>query len=250
MWAGARRTALAAFAAGVAWQIGPAGSWLPPLRPRRLSGAGDAGTVAVTFDDGPDPYGTPAVLDALDALGWTATFFVLGTQVRRDPGLLREVAARGHDVALHGDDHRYLIARPPWAVRSDLARGAGTVGDVLGQAPRWWRPPYGVLSGPALTAARRLGLAPVIWTAWGRDWRASASPTTVIRDVTAHELAGATVLLHDSDLMSAEGSWRVTVAALPLLAGQIERRGLAVRPLSEHLTGGPGTGGTVRPAPP
>lgn len=224
-----------ALAAGAAVQVGPAATWLPLFRPGRIAGAGRPTSVAVTFDDGPDGRGTPAVLDALDRAGLVATFFVLGEQVRRDPGLLRETAARGHEIALHGDGHRYLIARPPWAAGRDLRRGRGTVGDVLGVAPVWWRPPYGVLSGPALLAARGLRLRPVIWTAWGRDWRAAATPGSVLADLTRRRLAGGTLLLHDSDLMAAPGSWQTTVAALPALAERIAAEGLTARRLSEHV---------------
>jgi peptidoglycan/xylan/chitin deacetylase (PgdA/CDA1 family) len=222
-------------AAGVATaQLAPAGTWLPLLRRRltpSLAGPMAAGTVAVTFDDGPDPVGTPAVLDELDRLGWPATFFVLGEQVRRHPEVAAETVRRGHRIALHGDAHRYLVLRGPRAVDTDLRRGHDTIADHVGQPPSWWRPPYGVLSGPALMSARRLGLRPVLWSSWGRDWRRVATPRGVVRDLTSGRLDGGTVLLHDSDLMSAPGSWRTTVAALPLLAEELGRRGLTVRPL-------------------
>jgi peptidoglycan/xylan/chitin deacetylase (PgdA/CDA1 family) len=218
-----------------ALQVGPAGSWLPALRPASLRGLGDPASLALTFDDGPDPAGTPAVLQALDRLRWPATFFLLGQQVRRDRGLCREIARRGHEIALHGDDHRYLIARPPRAAYEDMARGRDTVEEATGTAPIWWRPPYGVLSGPALVAARRLGLRPMIWTSWGRDWRPGLTPAEVADTVMGRPLAGATVLLHDSDLMSSRGSWRTTVAALPLLADAATAGGLAARTLSMHL---------------
>ena len=62
--------------------------------------------VALTFDDGPDPDGTPGVLDALDAAGLKATFFMVGEQVKAAPALAGEVAKRGHEIALHGATHR------------------------------------------------------------------------------------------------------------------------------------------------
>src|SRR4029077_10585409 len=71
----------------------------------RLSGVGDPTHVALTFDDGPDPVSTPPLLDALEALGWNATFFCLGSQVRRSPGLTKELVSRGHELAVHGDSH-------------------------------------------------------------------------------------------------------------------------------------------------
>jgi peptidoglycan/xylan/chitin deacetylase (PgdA/CDA1 family) len=212
-------------------QIGPAGTWLPPLRrllAPGLCGPMPAATVAITFDDGPHPLGTPAVLDELDRLGWSATFFVVGAQVRRFPDVVAETLRRGHRVELHGDEHRYLIARPPWAAFADLQRGLDTVAEASGQAPTWWRPAYGVLSGPSLLAASRLGLTPVLWSAWGRDWRAAATAESVVRDLEAGQLAGGTILLHDSDAMSDPDSWRATVAALPLLAERLAERGLTV----------------------
>lgn len=220
--------------AAAAVQLAPAAAWLPAVRrllTPRLTGPMPPGSVALTFDDGPDPGGTPAVLDALDALGWPATFFMLGSQLRRHPDIGEEVVRRGHQVALHGDRHDYLIARTPGAAASDLRLGRDTVATVTGSVPVWWRPPYGVLSGPALLTARRMGLRPVLWSSWGRDWRAEATPRSVVADLTAGTVDGGTLLLHDSDVTSAPGSWRTTVAALPLLAEWLSSRTIAVRPL-------------------
>ncbi|MHB1533621.1 MAG: polysaccharide deacetylase family protein, partial [Acidimicrobiales bacterium] len=180
-----------------------------------LAGVGDPGHVALTFDDGPDRTSTPEFLDVLDALGWKATFFLLGSQVSRDPGLAAEVAARGHDVGVHGDRHtNHLRATLP-TVLGDLRQGRRRVEDATGRAVHWVRPPYGAVSAASLVAARRLGLQTVLWTSWGRDWRAVATPVTVAADVSATWWPGATVLLHDSDITSAPGSWRATLGALP-----------------------------------
>lgn len=214
----------------------PAGTWLPAVRRvlPALASPMPAGTVAITFDDGPHPDGTAAVLDALDALGWHATFFMLGDAARRYPDVAREVALRGHGIALHGDEHRYLLLRTPGDAFADLHRSAETVADVTGVQPRWWRPPYGVLSGAGLVAARRLGLRPVLWSAWGEDWKPGATPEHVAWTVFESRLSGGTILLHDSDEHSVSGAWRTTVGALPLLAAELERRRLAVRPLPDR----------------
>jgi len=231
------RWLLAGAVAGAAVQVGPAATWLPGARRAlapSLLGRGAAASVALTFDDGPHPDGTPAVLDALDDLGWTATFFVLGSQARRYPDVVRETAQRGHEIALHGDVHRYLIARSPWTAYDDLRRARDTVSDLVQVEPRWWRPPYGVLSGPGLLAAQRLGLRPVLWSAWGRDWRVDATAASVVADLSQQPLPGATLLLHDSDVTSAPGSWRTTVGALPRLAPHVRAAGLRPHALSEH----------------
>lgn len=221
----------AVLGAAAAAQIVPAGTWLPGLRSvltPSLCGPMPADRVALTFDDGPHPEGTIAVLDELDQLGWHATFFVVGSQVRRYPDVVAETLRRGHAVELHGDDHRYTIARTPWGIAEDLKRGRDTVAEATGRAPQWWRPAYGVMSGPSYLAARRVGLRPVLWSAWGRDWRAAATPESIVRDLEAGRPAGGTLLLHDSDEMSDPGSWRTTVAALPLLAERLAERRLTV----------------------
>src|SRR5207342_702250 len=86
-----------------------------------LRRAGAAG-VALTFDDGPHPQGTPATLAALDAAGARATFFLVGEQVRAYPALAAEIVAAGHAVAVHGDRHRNLLRVPPRALTADLDR--------------------------------------------------------------------------------------------------------------------------------
>jgi peptidoglycan/xylan/chitin deacetylase (PgdA/CDA1 family) len=205
--------------------------WLPAL-----AGVGRPGHVALSFDDGPDPASTPAFLDALDGLGWRATFFMLGSMVRRAPALAAEVASAGHEVAVHGDQHRSHLWRSPRDVATDLERAAAVVAEATGRQPGWFRPPYGELSTWSLVAACRQGLRPVLWTTWGRDWRARATPGTVVADVGRHLAPGATVLLHDSDCTSAPGSWRSTLGSLPALADLFAARGLEAGPVGDHAS--------------
>ena len=223
--------ALAAWAA-------PWASALEPVRPAlfpRLAGLGAPGGVALTFDDGPDPRGTPAVLEHLDRLGWRATFFLLGSMARRNPGLAAEVAAAGHEVAVHGFAHRTHLLRHPGRLVDDVRRGRDAGAEATGRAPAMFRPPYGTVSAGTLVAARAAGLRLVLWSSWGRDWRAGITPDDVAADLRRGLRPGATILLHDSDCTSAPGSWRTTAAALPRLADDLAARGLAVRTLAEHL---------------
>jgi peptidoglycan/xylan/chitin deacetylase (PgdA/CDA1 family) len=177
---------------------------------------------------------TPRFLRLLEARQVSATFFLLGTQVARAQGLAAELAAAGHEIALHGHEHRCLLARGPRSTYEDLARARDIVAAATGRIPRWWRPPYGVLTGPALRAARRLGLTPLLWTAWGRDWTSTATPDTVYRTVTRTLRGGGTILLHDSDVTSAPGSWQATLGALPRLLDHCQDQGLRVGPMAEH----------------
>jgi peptidoglycan/xylan/chitin deacetylase (PgdA/CDA1 family) len=235
MNAGARLALAAAVSVG-ALHARPMATAHGPLRrfSPRFVGRGRTGGVALTFDDGPDPLGTPAVLSELERLGWTATFFLLGSQVRAFADTARRVAAAGHEIAVHGDLHRSHLIRTPRDVRRDMARALADISEVTGSRPRWYRAPYGHFSAGTMRAAAALGLEPIVWTAWGCDWRAGPADE-VLRHVVRGLDDGGTVLLHDSDCTSAPGSWRTTVAALPLLAAEFDRRGLAVRPLRDHL---------------
>jgi peptidoglycan-N-acetylglucosamine deacetylase len=191
-----------------------------------------ANTVALTFDDGPHPQGTPAVLEILLEAGVHATFFLVGEQVLRSPALAGEIVAAGHAVALHGHRHRNLLRLTPAAVEADLDRGADTVTAHTGTGLALHRPPYGIYSWPALRAVRDRGLSPILWSRWGHDWRRLTTPARIAAEVTRHLVAGDVLLLHDADDYSARGSWRNTVAALPRILDAIAARGLGVAPLA------------------
>ncbi|MEU7423292.1 polysaccharide deacetylase family protein [Streptomyces sp. NPDC040750] len=232
-----RTAAVALPAAVAAAHIAPAATWLPavrlPLFPG-LSGTGRRRHVAFTFDDGPDPESTPRFLDALDGLGVRATFFVLGAHVVRHPALLRETVERGHEVGVHGWTHdrpwRPAFTRDAEAV----ARAVHVVHDLTGHRPRWYRPPYGILTTGRWAAARRAGLRTVLWSAWGKDWTADATPDSVRARVVADLRGGGTVLLHDSDRHSAPGCWQSALGALPGIVEDCRSAGLTVGPLREH----------------
>lgn len=232
--------ALAAGVAGAAVLVGqllPATSSLRRTRNRflpALAGVGAPGHIALTFDDGPDPCSTPAFLDALDELEYRATFFMLASMASESPELVGEVARRGHEVAVHGSRHSNHLRRGPMWVSQDMNAARDVLAELSGAEPRWVRPPYGAISAATLWAAKRARLRPVLWTTWGRDWRGVATRESIVDDVSATLVPGATVLLHDSDCTSAVGSWKATLAALPVLAERWAASGLTVGPLSEH----------------
>jgi len=231
--------AAAAVAAGcvAVAHAGPGVTALAPIRRRffpRLSGQGRPDHVALTFDDGPDPAWTPAFLEVLATWRARATFFMLGSMAASAPGLAAEIAAAGHEVAVHGWAHQYTVLRGPRAVADDLARARDAVAAAAGVRPRFYRPPYGVLSAGALAAARRLGLTPVLWTCWGREWTRGATPRSVWATLGGNLTGGATVLLHDSDCTSPPGSAAAALGALPLLLEECAVRRLVAGPVREH----------------
>jgi peptidoglycan-N-acetylglucosamine deacetylase len=218
-----------ALGAAAAWSLPAPAPHAPALCsllgiPRRSEAA--EGAVVLTFDDGPHPEGTPAILEALAREGARATFFLVGEQVERRPALAAEIVAAGHEVALHGHRHRILLRLAPAAARDDLERGADVIESATGRAPAFYRPPYGIFSWPALEHARSRGWQPLLWSRWGRDWRGSATAESISALAGDHAEPGDVILLHDADFYSAQGSHRRTAAALPLLLETLKRRGL------------------------
>jgi len=189
---------------------------------RTGSGAG----WALTFDDGPHAKGTPAVLEILAGRRVTATFFLVGEQVLRNPSLAQEIVAEGHRVGLHCHRHRNLLRLAPWQVREDIASAQAAIEDATGVSPALYRPPYGILNATALRLAQRAGRRTLLWSHWGRDWQASATPESIAARVTDGAGEGSVLLLHDADDYSAPGSWRRTVLALPRVLDTLAERGL------------------------
>ncbi len=187
--------------------------------------------VALTFDDGPHPQGTPAVLETLRSAGARATFFLVGEQIARAPALAAEVAAAGHSVALHCDRHRNMLRLTPWQVRDDIERAFERIVSATGVEPVLHRAPYGVYSGGGLWAVRRRGLRPLLWTHWGRDWEPGATAGSIAQLTSRDLREGSVILLHDADTYSSPGSWRRTVEALPRLLEAAQQAGLAFRSL-------------------
>jgi peptidoglycan/xylan/chitin deacetylase (PgdA/CDA1 family) len=224
------KAALGAGALGLAAWAGPApAAHVPALCralgiARRLDLAPRA--VGLTFDDGPHPEGTPAVLDALAAAGAQATFFVVGEQLRAHPAVAREIVAAGHRLAVHGDRHLCTSLRTPRALRADLDRCAALVEELSGTATTRYRPPFGIFSPLALAEARRRGWTPLLWSAWGRDWRADATAAAIADRATRSLTPGDVILLHDADHYSAAGSWRRTARALPAILDALAARDL------------------------
>jgi peptidoglycan/xylan/chitin deacetylase (PgdA/CDA1 family) len=187
---------------------------------------------ALTFDDGPDPDGTPAILDALDAAGVRATFFLVGEQLMRHHAIAREAAARGHELALHCFEHVAQDTLRPQAARDDIARALGAFEAATGRRPRFFRPPYGRFSDASYDACRHLGLEPVYWSSWGMDWE--PIPAERVADLVLRDLSnGAIVLLHDSVRYGHRPDCAPTASAVSAIAARAEELGVPLAPLAE-----------------
>jgi peptidoglycan-N-acetylglucosamine deacetylase len=181
--------------------------------------------LALTFDDGPHPVTTRAVLELLAQRGHKATFFVLGQKALLFPDVVREIHEAGHTLGVHGHSHPWLYAlRAPSAVAEDIARAQAAVERAAGVRPHLFRPPIGRVSPRVAAGARRAGVITVAWTVRGLDGVSMTRPEDVIRRVSKKLRDGAIVLLHDA---AEEGDFEpASVQCLPRLLDEIERRGL------------------------
>jgi peptidoglycan/xylan/chitin deacetylase (PgdA/CDA1 family) len=200
---------------------------LAPLFGIGLSTPGGAG-VALTFDDGPHPQATPAVLNLLEKHGVRATFFLVGEQVQRRPELAREIVDAGHTVGIHCYRHRSLLRLQPREVREDLTRAAATIEDATAKRLHLYRPPYGRFALAALVHARRSHWRCVLWSLDSQDWHPDATVSSIEARIGSGLRSGDVLVFHDADFYGPPLSWRLTVTALPGVLDELNRRNMAL----------------------
>jgi len=189
--------------------------------------------VSLTFDDGPEPRWTAAVLDALGEAGARATFFVLAAKAAREPALVARALAEGHEVGLHGDRHLRHTEHDRATIEADTDAALRRL-DVLGVQPTLWRLPWGRAAVWTPDVARERGLRIVGWDADTHDWRGDAAAAML--DAVAADLRdGCIVLAHDG---LGPGATRdgcgETVALVGALARLAAERGLGCVPVGEN----------------
>lgn len=198
----------------------------PAVRTRpilELSGAPGAPAVGsqmvLTFDDGPDPRYTPGILDTLARYGVRAMFFVCGEMATDNRDLIRRMADEGHVIGNHTWTHPLIptLTRPGLA--SEIGRTSEVVQQVTGEAPQWFRAPYGAWNRAAFEIGAELGMEPLAWTVDTLDWTEPGTPTIVSR-VLKGAAPGVIVLSHD-----AGGNRTQSVQALGEYLPQLLARG-------------------------
>ena len=135
--------------------------------------------VCLSFDDGPTPGLTDQILALLRQHGVQATFFVLTHKARRCPDLVRRIAAEGHGLGLHGEDHRVALFRSASDLQASLQRARDELSAIAGQPITLFRPSHGWKNRALLHAVRRVGLRLVFWD-YG-VWDTDAPPPPVLR---------------------------------------------------------------------
>ncbi|WGF86681.1 polysaccharide deacetylase family protein [Marinivivus vitaminiproducens] len=183
------------------------------------------GAVALTFDDGPDPAVTPAVLDLLDRHGAKATFFCIGERVESAPDLARTIRRRGHDIANHTHRHPYgFAAFGPWRTRREIERAGHAIRAATGRPATLFRAPMGLRSPLLDPVLSWTGYRLVSWSGRGLDG-VDGRADKVLRRLGRNLRPGAILLLHDGNSAWTSDGKPVVLEVLPrLLAIMAERR--------------------------
>jgi len=192
--------------------------------------------VALTFDDGPDPEVTPAVLDLLELHGAVATFFCIGERAVRHPEILQEILRRGHRVENHTFFHSPFFAfSSPRGLDRELNRAQEALAKLTAREPSYFRAPAGIRSPLLEPALARRGLHLAAWTHRGFD-TAERNPHRVVQRLLRHLSAGDILLLHDGNSARTRDGRPVVLEALPRILEALGEKGLKTLPLPEVRT--------------
>jgi peptidoglycan/xylan/chitin deacetylase (PgdA/CDA1 family) len=189
--------------------------------------------VALTFDDGPTPYYTPAIISYLEQTHTPATFFVLGQYAQAYPYLIQREAADGFTIGIHTWNHPDMQTLTPSQRAWQLAATAQQLHADLGAGfCLWlWRPPYGSYDSSIVAQAGTFGLTTIMWNDDPADW-SQPGTMTIVNRVLAYVHPGSIILMHDGP-----GGRSQTLAALPYILAGLRQRGLTPVSLPQLLLG-------------
>ncbi|MHB1135455.1 MAG: polysaccharide deacetylase family protein [Coriobacteriia bacterium] len=194
----------------------------------RLVPAAGSPLVALTFDDGPWPGQTEAILAILAERNVPATFFMLGSLVDRMPDVARAVVDAGHVVGNHTYRHTRLDATTPVTAEWEIRSTNWAIVRTTGARPRWLRAPGGRLGGSAEQYIADAGMLSALWTVDPQDWRKGQTSEEIAGSVVASVRPGGIVVLHDGG-----GDRSATIAALPVIIDRLRDAGYEFVTLDE-----------------
>ncbi|MDP9795247.1 peptidoglycan/xylan/chitin deacetylase (PgdA/CDA1 family) [Catenuloplanes nepalensis] len=222
-------TAVLAVAAGAVTTVttGAAAATDPAV----TAAACESGYVALTYDDGPNPSTTQALLTALRNANARATFFNTGQRVQQNPALARAQVTAGHWVANHSWSHPHMTQLSAAQMNQELSQTQSAIAQATGVTPRLFRPPYGETNATLQSVEAQLGLREIIWTVDSQDWN-NASTAQIVAAANTLQ-AGGIILMHDA--------YQTTINAVPQIVANLAARGLCPGMIS------PSTGRAVAP---
>lgn len=149
--------------------------------------------VALTFDDGPNPKTTPALLDILKKHNTKATFFILGQNIAGNEGIIKRMVAEGHEIANHSWSHPNFTTLSSEQVKQEVEQTQSALEKITGQRPQMIRPPYGAVNQKVMEA---MNLPVMYWSVDSLDWK-SRDAKAILEVVKTNTRPGSIILLHD-----------------------------------------------------
>jgi peptidoglycan/xylan/chitin deacetylase (PgdA/CDA1 family) len=201
--------------------------------------------VALTFDDGPTPAYSPAIIAYLEKTHTPATFFVLGQYAKAYPWLIQREAADGFTIGIHTWNHPNMLTLTPTQRAWQFAATAQQLHTDLGaNACLWlWRPPYGDYNSAIIAQAGSFGLTTILWNVDPADW-SQPGTMTIVNRVLSTVRPGSIILMHDGPAGRSQ-----TLAALPYILAGLHKRGLTPVSLPQLLFGYQAPTPTPTPSP-
>jgi len=204
--------------------------------PQIISGLPTGGTVALTFDDGPDPVYTPKVLKLLRQSNIKATFFVVGSKVARYPEIVTEIVADGHTIGNHSYTHRNLSTLGTQQLEYEIDWTQDAIEQATGLRPNLMRPPRGMGSPELFRLLEERGMTLALWSKSSQDWL-QPTPSGIVTTLGRAVRSGDILLFHDSgDFVKSSGANRTaTLKALPGIIVAVKTRGLQFVTMDEMI---------------
>lgn len=190
-----------------------------------VPGAGQK--IALTFDDGPSLELTASYLKILRDEGVQATFFVLGSNVKRYPGLVAMISQEGHEIGNHTYSHSNLKLLSESAIIQDVSIAADLIAEEIPQRITLFRPPGGNINQAVTKTIDGMEMSTVLWNIDPRDWKTGAPPKKIVDHIIGHLKPGAIVVLHEGKPQ--------TLAALPELLRVLRQQDWQMVTVSELL---------------
>lgn len=192
------------------------------LNPHVIRRVGEPDSIALTFDDGPDPRYTPRLLDLLREQEVKATFFIVAKKAQKHPELVQRMLDEGHEIGLHSYEHGNGMLRGYSYTREDFEKSLAIMRKNRWKV-RYFRPPWGHTNLFTLHFAKKHGLIPVIWSVMAQDWKGDTTVLEIARKLIQRVKAGSVICLHDSG--GAEGAPERTLLALEKVIPYLKQQG-------------------------
>jgi len=191
--------------------------------------------VALTFDDGPDGYYTPRVLDILERMGAPASFYVVGNRSEANPEMVRRMDRVGGEVGNHAYEEAHLDLRriQPAEMLRSLSLTHEVITRLTGKAPVTFRPPFGFYNTMVLSTAQRFGYQTVLWDVDSQDWQ-SLTGQQILQNVLPKVQNGSIILMHSATTLPGE-DLSGTINALPTIITDLRRRGFRLVTVAQML---------------